>query len=81
MGCNLQKSLSGNTLLPKVIAAFKPGAGSALMEYAEKQFGNTPLYLENSMPERNTAFYQKFGFWEISTIDIEDHEVMLMLKK
>lgn len=64
-----------------VIAAFEPGAGSALMEYAEKQFGDTPLHLDNSMPEHNTAFYQKFGFLETSTVDIEDHQVMLRLKK
>ncbi len=44
------------------ITAFRPGAGSALLEDATNRFCGYDFYLENSNPAKNYNFYRKFGF-------------------
>lgn len=45
-----------------MLASFKKGAGTALMEDYLATHNMETLYLENSNMEANTHFYEKFGF-------------------
>ena len=51
------------------ITAFRPGAGSALLEDAIVRFHGFDLYLENSNPDKNDQFYRKHCFERLPHIN------------
>lgn len=51
------------------ITAFRPGAGSALLEDAIARFHGFDIYLENSNPDKNDHFYHKHGFERLPEIN------------
>lgn len=63
------------------IAAFRPGAGSALLEDALPRFQGHDLYLENSNRAKNLDFYQKFGFVPLPEIGWHGCAVLPMIRK
>lgn len=63
------------------ITAFRPGAGSALMEDAIERMSGHDFYLENSNPPKNFDFYTKFGFQRLPDIGWHGCVVHPMLRK
>ena len=63
------------------ITAFRPGAGSALLEDATIRFQGYDFYLENSNPAKNYDFYRKSGFESLPEIGWNGCVLQPMLRK
>lgn len=62
------------------ITAFRPGAGSALLEDAIARFHGFDIYLENSNPDKNDQFYRKHGFERLPEISWQNCVLQPMLR-
>lgn len=63
------------------ITAFRPGAGSALIEDAIARFRGYDFYLENSNPVKDNHFYGKHGFEPLPEIGWHSCMLQPMMRK
>ncbi len=66
--CTQEHHPDGEHLYLYWITAFRPGAGSALLEDAFARFHGLDIYLENSNQDKNDHFYRKHGFTPLPEI-------------